>query len=76
MVSRDSSMKPTRDLFLESTKVLTVPLNSSALTLTVTTTEIVLFFPNYCISLSEKRVDIIGESELVGKIALYVISQG
>ena len=45
MVSRDSSMKPTRDLFLESTKVFTVPLNSSALTLTVTTTEIVLFFP-------------------------------
>ena len=36
MVSADFSMEPTRDLFLQSNRVLIVPLTSSALTLTVT----------------------------------------
>ena len=39
MISGDSSIEPTRALFLESTRVLTVHLFSSALTFTVTTTQ-------------------------------------
>ena len=39
MVSRESSMEPTRALFLDSTRGFTVPLSSSALTLTVITTQ-------------------------------------
>ena len=39
MVSGESSVEPTRGLFLESPRVLTVPLASSALTLTVTATQ-------------------------------------
>ena len=70
-------MKHIRPLFLESPRVLTVPLTSSALALTVTVTQNnfleVLFFQNYCISVPEKSVDIVGKSELIGKIALYVI---
>ena len=38
IVSGDSSMELTSALFLESTKMLTLPLTSSALTLTVTAT--------------------------------------
>ena len=39
IVSGDSSMELTSALFLESTKMLTLPLTSSALTLTVTATQ-------------------------------------
>ena len=39
IISGDSSIEPTRALFLESTRVLTVHLFSSALTFTVTTTQ-------------------------------------
>ena len=65
MVSADSSVEP---------RALTVPLTSPALTLTATAAQ--NKFPKYSISISERSIDIIGELELTGKTALYVISQG
>ena len=78
MVSADSSVEPVRALFLFFTRGLAVPLTSPALTLTATVTQNKNspYLPKYIISISERSADITGELELIGKTALYGISQG
>ena len=76
MVSADSSVEPVRAFFLVFIRGLAVPLTSPALTLTATATQNSSYLPKYSISISERSVGIIGELELIGKTALYGISQG